>query len=126
MYGIDKIGTLSELSETMSSELMNYGPGNDEEKSAAHDSEFINHTRYFTVQVDQGSENIPCAITSTALLLDDDTESQIKLKIHTMPYIAGIFVLNATDFTILSCNNAIAKNLLVDQPSTCIIVVLMS
>lgn len=111
VYGIDKIGTLSELSETMSNELMNYGTGNDEEKSAAHDSEFINHTRYFTIQVDQGSENIPCAITSTALLLDDDTGSQIKLKIHTMPYIAGIFVLNATDFTILSCNNAIAKNL---------------
>lgn len=115
VYGLDKVGSLTELSETMSNELMNYGSGNNEVKSAARDSEFINHTRYFTIQVDQGAENIPCAITSTALLLDDDddgdAEPQIKLKIHTMPYIAGIFVLNGTDFTIMSCNNAIAKNL---------------
>ncbi|KAI5968148.1 FUN31 [Candida margitis] len=110
-YGLDKAGTLSALSETISNELMNYGSGYDEEKSAAQDSEFINYTRYFTLQVDQGNENIPCAITSTALSLDDDSESQIKLKVHTMPYIAGIFVLDAKDFTILSCNNAIAKNL---------------
>ncbi|KAG5422336.1 FUN31 [Candida metapsilosis] len=112
VYGLDKVKTLAELSETMSTELIKYGSGEDDlEKSAARDSDFINHTRYFTVQVDQGSESIPCAITSTALSLDDDEEPQIKLKIHSMPYIAGIFVLNAIDFTILSCNNAIAKNL---------------
>ena len=36
---------------------------------------------------------------------------EIKLKIHTMPYIAGIFVIDSNEYRILSCNNAIARNL---------------
>ncbi|KAI5961634.1 FUN31 [Candida pseudojiufengensis] len=81
------------LSETLNQDLLN------------DDNNLINHTRYYTLQVDKGNENLPCAITSVPL------EGQIKLKIHTMPYIAGIFVLNASNFKILSCNNAIARNL---------------
>ncbi|KAI5952691.1 FUN31 [Candida jiufengensis] len=84
---------LKELSETLSGDLVK------------DDVEFINHTRYYTLQVDNGNENLPCAITSVPL------DGQIKLKIHTMPYIAGIFVINASNFKILSCNNAIARNL---------------
>lgn len=75
------------------------------------DSEKINRTRYYTLQID-GDENgnIPCAVTSNPLEINPD-KYEIKLKFHTLPYIAGIFVLRATDLKILSCNNAIAKNL---------------
>ena len=73
------------------------------------DSELINHTRYYTLQF-KGEENIPCAITSNPLEIDLN-RYEIKLKIHAMPYIAGIFVISSSNYTILSCNNAIAKNM---------------
>lgn len=72
-------------------------------------SDKINRTRYYTLQLRAG-DNIPCAITSYPLELHPE-RYEIKLKIHTLPYIAGIFVLNLHDNHILSCNNAIAKNL---------------
>lgn len=70
-------------------------------------SETINQRRYFTLQV--AGENVPCAVTSTALEIQK-LQSQLKLKIHALPYIAGMFVIDA-NFTVLSCNNAIARNL---------------
>ncbi|ODV79324.1 Pkinase-domain-containing protein, partial [Suhomyces tanzawaensis NRRL Y-17324] len=73
------------------------------------DCEKINRKRYYTLQF-KDDENIPCAITSNPLEINQD-RFEIKLKIHTLPYIAGIFVVDANNFKILSCNNAIAKNL---------------
>lgn len=73
------------------------------------DIELINQTRYYTLQLED-ENNVPCAITSTPLELDQE-KHEIKLKIHTMPYIAGIFVIDSNEYRILSCNNAIARNL---------------
>ena len=69
----------------------------------------INLTRYYTIRL-KSRENIPCAITSNPVELDDD-RWEVKLKLHSMPYIAGMFVLDSYDHSVLSCNNAIAKNL---------------
>ncbi|KAK6459681.1 uncharacterized protein RJT20DRAFT_144027 [Scheffersomyces xylosifermentans] len=73
------------------------------------DSAFINRTRYYTLQFKE-NENIPCAITSNPLEINSD-KYEIKLKVHSMPYIAGIFVISTDNYHILSCNNAIAKNM---------------
>lgn len=73
------------------------------------DSEIINRTRYYTCQL-SGDDNIPCAVTSYPLEMNDD-KYEIKLKVHSMPYIAGMFVVNFSNHEILSCNKAIAKNL---------------
>lgn len=69
----------------------------------------INLTRYYTISLRSG-ENVPCAITSNPVELNDD-KWEVKLKLHSMPYIAGMFILDSHDNHILSCNNAIAKNL---------------
>lgn len=74
------------------------------------DSERINKTRYYTLHLKSTTENIPCAITSNPIEVHDD-RYEFKLKIHALPYIAGIFVIRSLDYKILSCNNAIAKNL---------------
>lgn len=74
------------------------------------DSERINKTRYYTLQLKSTTENIPCAVTSNPIEVHDD-RYEFKLKIHALPYIAGIFVIRSLDYKILSCNNAIAKNL---------------
>lgn len=70
-------------------------------------SEAINLRRYFTLQVDD--ENIPCAVTSNPLEIHPN-KFEMKLKIHSLPYIAGIFITDS-NFRIISCNNAIARNL---------------
>lgn len=75
----------------------------------SQDSDLINRARYFTVHLD-GMDNIPCALTSYPLEKNDD-RYEIKLKIHLMPYIAGMFVVDFHSFEVLSCNKAIAKNL---------------
>lgn len=79
-----------------------------------YDSNTINDIRYFTLQLQSGNqavpENIPCAVTSNPIERDDNKQ-EIKVKIHTLPYIAGIFVINSSTYNILSCNNAIARNL---------------
>lgn len=74
------------------------------------DSEKINKTRYYTIHLKSSTENIPCAVTSNPIEINDD-KYEFKLKIHALPYIAGIFVIRSLDYKILSCNNAIAKNL---------------
>lgn len=74
---------------------------------AAASSVYINETRYFTLQAG-GGDNVPCAAT---LFPTEGATEAIKLKIHALPYIAGIFVVDAATATILLCNNAIARNL---------------
>lgn len=100
---------LSDISNTLSKEL----DGENTDSDVAHkdiiDSETINLTRYYTLDF-ENQEHIPCAITSNPLELDN-TKNEIKLKIHSLPYIAGIFVIDSEDHRIISCNNAIAKNL---------------
>lgn len=72
----------------------------------------VSHRRYYTlttVDEDGAHPNVPCAVIATAMELDHD--ESMKLKIHALPYIAGMFVINSK-FHVLSCNNAIARNLL--------------
>ena len=72
-------------------------------------SERLNTRRYFTLQMND-DQNIPCAITSSPLTMNPKN-MEIKLKVHSLPYIAGMVVIDASNFNILSCNNAIARNL---------------
>ncbi|KAG7192798.1 uncharacterized protein KQ657_001253 [Scheffersomyces spartinae] len=103
---------LSDISDSLASEINKKLEDNidSEEEQSTIDSNLITKTRYYTVNFDQDDYYIPCAITSVPLLINED-RVQLKLKIHSLPYIAGMFVINAYDNTILSCNNAIAKNL---------------
>lgn len=71
-------------------------------------SDKINTRRYFTLHIND--ENIPCAVTSNPLEMNPN-KFEMKLKIHTLPYIAGIFVIDSQSLKIISCNNAIARNL---------------
>ncbi|KAH3679504.1 hypothetical protein WICMUC_000925 [Wickerhamomyces mucosus] len=68
------------------------------------DSQLINEQRYFTIK--KNSFNIPCAITSKII-----DETNIKLKIHSLPYIAGVFIISFKTFKLLSFNESISKNL---------------
>ncbi|SCU84834.1 LANO_0C02498g1_1 [Lachancea nothofagi CBS 11611] len=63
----------------------------------------INEVRYFTLN--HLSFNIPCAISSSIL------ESEMKLKIHSMPYQAGIFFIDSKNFKMVSFNKSISKNM---------------
>lgn len=67
--------------------------------------ELVNKTRYYTLRLESG-DNLPCAVTLNPV----ESDNNIKLKIHALPYIAGMFVVDL-EFHILSGNNAIAKNL---------------
>lgn len=102
-----EIHDISSISETVDQHLR--AQGSEEGAQDVVDSEKINRTRYYTLSL-HDNENIPCAVTSNPLEIHQD-RYEIKLKFHTLPYIAGIFVLRALDLKILSCNNAIAKNL---------------
>ncbi|RLV94983.1 Serine/threonine-protein kinase PSK2 [Spathaspora sp. JA1] len=109
-YGITELPRLEQLSESLNSVLLKTENDDlDEDERDSEDSDYINSTRYFTLQLNT-NENIPCAITSNPLEIHPD-RLEIRLKIHTMPYIAGIFVISSQNYQILSCNNAIAKNL---------------
>ncbi|SCU80267.1 LAME_0B02278g1_1 [Lachancea meyersii CBS 8951] len=66
-------------------------------------SNAINEVRYFTLN--HLSSNIPCAISSSIL------ENEIKLKIHSLPYQAGIFFINSKEFCLVSFNKSVAKNM---------------
>lgn len=123
-----KITQLSAFSDSLASELraLSKSHPKDFDSCDIEDSEEINRTRYYTAQLN-GDDNIPCAVTSYPLEMNDD-KYEIKLKVHSMPYIAGMFVVNFSNYEILSCNKAIAKNLfgkssdeLVDQRVDCII-----
>lgn len=69
------------------------------------EAQIVNDQRYFTVK--KNGYNIPCAITSKVL---DENEGRVKLRIHSMPYIAGVFIVSS-ESKILSFNNSVAKNL---------------
>ena len=73
------------------------------------DSKMLNRRRYYILQLN-GEDNIPCALTSYPME-KDDSKFELKLKVHSMPYIAGMFVVDSSDLKVLSCNKAIAKNL---------------
>jgi protein-serine/threonine kinase len=70
------------------------------------DSKALNEQRYFTIK--KSGFNIPCAVTSKVI---DEEEARVKLKIHTMPYIAGVFILSAKDHKLVAFNESISKNL---------------
>lgn len=65
----------------------------------------INDRRYYTLSIED--QNIPCAVLAEPA----DSPAELVLKIHTLPYIAGIFVLSASSYKILSYNRSISKNL---------------
>lgn len=88
--------------------------GYDEDLSY-HDSNIINKIRYFTLKTEFG-EYYPCALTSESMLeidnpISSETSSLIRINLHALPYIAGSFVISAKSHSILSHNEAIAKNL---------------
>lgn len=106
----NNIKQLRLFSETLDADLRKLASSHSEEDSFDFkDSELVNAHRYYTIQLD-GDDNIPCALTSYPLEKDDE-KYEIKLKIHSMPYIAGMFVVAAHSHSVLSCNKAIAKNL---------------
>lgn len=102
--------SLKDISETLDQELASLAASHERETDDCdyRDSNKINRIRYFTLQV--RDDNIPCAVTSYPLEIDDN-KYEIKLKVHSMPYIAGMFVVRFGDYEILSSNNAIANNL---------------
>ncbi|EJS41789.1 psk2p [Saccharomyces arboricola H-6] len=63
----------------------------------------VNKERYFTLSY--LSENIPCAVTTSVL------ENEIKLKIHSLPYQAGLFVVDSHSLNLISFNKSVAKNM---------------
>ncbi|EHN03806.1 Psk1p [Saccharomyces cerevisiae x Saccharomyces kudriavzevii VIN7] len=63
----------------------------------------INETRYFTLN--HLSFNIPCAVSSTVL------EDELKLKIHSLPYQAGLFIVDSHTLDLISSNKSILKNM---------------
>lgn len=63
----------------------------------------INSSRYFTLN--QSTSNIPCAVSCSIL------ESQLKLKIHSLPYQAGLFVIDSHTLQLISFNKSISKNM---------------
>ncbi|CAH6718735.1 serine/threonine-protein kinase Psk2p [[Candida] jaroonii] len=99
---------LTEISTSIDQFLESIENTNESESLNYIQSELINERRYFTLQIND--ENVPCAVTSNALDINP-SKLELKLKIHSLPYIAGIFVIDGANFNILSCNNSIAKNL---------------
>lgn len=63
----------------------------------------INNIRYFTLN--HLSHNIPCAVSSSML------EDKLKLKIHSLPYEAGLFVVELQTLQLISTNKSILKNM---------------
>lgn len=66
-------------------------------------SNYINQIRYFTLN--HSTSNIPCAISSSVL------ENEIKIKLHSLPYSAGLFIFDSHSFELLCCNKSICQNL---------------
>ncbi|KAG0658865.1 hypothetical protein C6P45_002061 [Maudiozyma exigua] len=83
-------------------------------------SNHVNIMRYFTIN--HLSSNIPCAVSATLL------QNSIKLKVHSLPYIAGLFVIDSQSLQLVSFNRSVSKNMfglhyadLVNKPMTTII-----
>lgn len=85
-------------------------------EKSTKDSKIINKVRYFTLLTEKGNF-VPCAVTTEPLIDADDqiqnskVTSLFRLNLHSIPYIAGTFVINARNRTIASFNEAVAKNL---------------
>lgn len=80
----------------------------------------INKIRYFTLN--HLSSNIPCAVSSSLL------QNAVKIKIHSLPYIAGLFVIGSQSLQLISFNRSVSKNMfglhyneLINQPMSTII-----
>ncbi|OBA22767.1 Pkinase-domain-containing protein [Metschnikowia bicuspidata var. bicuspidata NRRL YB-4993] len=105
-----RVKNLQSISESLDMDLKKLTLNHEEDAQYDwEDSSRLNRYRYYTLQL-AGDENIPCALTSYPLE-KDDTKFELKLKIHSMPYIAGMIVVEFSDLKVLSCNKAIAKNL---------------
>lgn len=85
---------------------------------AKRDSEVANKVRYFTASIHSTDHNkkdeisyLPCAIASEILDPDDETDSEMRLNMHSLPYMAGSFVVSSDGYKVISFNEAIAKNL---------------
>ncbi|CCE64466.1 hypothetical protein TPHA_0H02630 [Tetrapisispora phaffii CBS 4417] len=63
----------------------------------------INRRRYFTIN--HLSYNIPCAVSAIML------EKELKLKVHSLPYEAGLFIIDTHTLQLITFNRSIAKNM---------------
>lgn len=107
------IKQLNHFSDSLSTDLKTSAKENSENKTSQTpdylDSNFLCNRRYYTFQL-KGDENVPCALSLYPLERNED-KYELKIKIHSMPYIAGMFVVDFNSYEVLSCNKAIAKNL---------------
>lgn len=63
----------------------------------------VNETRYFTLK--NAISSIPCAVSASVL------ETGLKLKIHSLPYQAGLFIVDSHSYEMMSFNKSISKNM---------------
>ena len=108
---------LSDFLPSLSAVLLNSetdDEGNPESKvTSLDDSNVINRLRYFTLKL-ENQFFIPCAITSEYLNIDEkmnDVKSLIRVNLHSIPYMAGTFVVSSKTYQIQSFNEAIARNM---------------
>ena len=94
--------------------------GDDDLTMPVRVSNHINSVRYFTIN--NPTTNIPCAVSSSLL------QNELKLKLHSLPYIAGLFIIDSQSLNLISFNRSVAKNMfghhfneLVNRPITDII-----
>lgn len=106
---VSSFSKLSQFSSLLAQDLASLASSHaDADECDALDSAFINKKRYYTILLD--GDNIPCALSSYPLE-KDDSKYELKIKIHSMPYISGMFVVEHCSSNVLSCNKAIVKNL---------------
>ncbi|GME74562.1 unnamed protein product [Ambrosiozyma monospora] len=76
-------------------------------------SDLITKTRYFTMKLGKHSLLAPCAVTSDELDSSSSGDKQvIRLHLHSLPYMAGTFIISSLDdYPIIGFNQAIARNL---------------
>ncbi|KAL6939761.1 hypothetical protein ACO0RG_003607 [Hanseniaspora osmophila] len=105
---VHDIEDLFEISNSISEFISNIKKTGyeDHEMNVAEIIKGINDTRYFTLN--SLDYNIPCAVTAGYAF-----ESDIKLNIHSMPYIAGAFIIDSStsSYELISFNKSVSKNL---------------
>ncbi|CDO95678.1 unnamed protein product [Kluyveromyces dobzhanskii CBS 2104] len=89
------------IKDVTSEKLM--GPDDDLLPMPLRVANAINDVRYYTLNYLE--YNIPCAVSCSLL----DTE--LKLKIHSLPYQTGVFILNLHSYEMISFNKSISKNM---------------
>lgn len=98
---------LAQISKSINRKLLKNSEATLEQKLAE-----INETRYFTLNIK--NRNLPCAVLAEPEEQEQyqyDPKQAMTLKVHTLPYIAGIFIISASSYNILSYNRSILKNL---------------